>query len=174
MTTTDSNPGDATPASLRKRGAPKGNRNAWKHGGRSAAANVARAAARADILAHVPDGSVFGQIAARHEAEVRRLGWDAELARVESNKTNNSVACRKDGEGGPPSNFSGNKTNNSLARDGPRKRGAPKGNRNALKHGFSSGKRREFSSGLRLFIRRMNAMCELALATARADAARPP
>src|SRR4051812_2289406 len=105
MTTTDSNPGDATPASLRKRGAPKGNRNAWKHGGRSAAANVARAAARADILAHVPDGSVFGQIAARHEAEVRRLGWDAELARVESNKTNNSVACRKDGEGGPPPIF---------------------------------------------------------------------
>jgi hypothetical protein len=127
MTTTDSNPSEAAPASLRRRGAPKGNRNAWKHGGRSVAAKVAREAARADILAHVPDGSVFVQIAGRHEAEIRRLGWDAELARVESNKTNNSVARPKDGEGGSPSNFSGNKRTIPLSVMGRESAARPRG-----------------------------------------------
>jgi hypothetical protein len=49
-----------------------------------------------------------------------------------------------------------------------RKRGTPKGNRNALKHGFKSGKRREFDSGLRQFRRRLHAMCALAHAIAQA------
>src|SRR5206468_9569351 len=90
----------------------------------------------------------------------------------ESNKTNNSVSQAKEGEGDPPSIFSTNKTNNSVAHDGPRKRGAPKGNRNALKHGFRSGKRREFSSGLRNFLRRVDAMCKLAHAMASGGRAR--
>jgi uncharacterized protein YjcR len=136
MTTTDSSTEDAAP---RKRGAPRGNRNAWKHGGRSAAAKAEREAARERVAASLPDPNLLVQIARRHEPAIKRLGWDAELARIESNKTNNSVA-----------------------RDGPRKRGAPKGNRNALKHGFRSGKRREFSSGLRNFLRRLDAMCKLA------------
>ncbi|MFL5236395.1 MAG: hypothetical protein ACJ8EL_02100 [Rhizomicrobium sp.] len=170
MTTTDANAGDA-PAP-RKRGAPKGNRNAWKHGGRSAAAKAGRKAARERVVACLPDAGVFVQIARRHEPEIKRLGWDAELARIESNKTNNSVSQAKEGEGDPPSIFSTNKTNNSVAHDGPRKRGAPKGNRNALKHGFRSGKRREFSSGLRNFLRRVDAMCKLAHAMASGGRAR--
>jgi hypothetical protein len=54
----------------------------------------------------------------------------------------------------------------------PRRPGAPKGNRNALKHGFHSGKRRDFDSGLRNFLRRLDAMCNLAGAMANANAGR--
>src|ERR1041385_710920 len=52
MSAADSDPERELP---RKAGAPKGNRNAWKHGRRSAAAKAARAADRADIVAFLPD-----------------------------------------------------------------------------------------------------------------------
>jgi uncharacterized protein YjcR len=154
----------------RRPGAPKGNRNAWKHGGRSAAAKAEREAARSALMARLPDGSRFVRIAEDSEPELERFGWHAALAQFRSNKTNNSISRTAEGEGDPPPNFSENKTNNSVARDGRRRRGAPKGNRNALKHGFHSGKRREFDSGLRNFLRRLDMMCELARAMSNANA----
>jgi uncharacterized protein YjcR len=173
MTTTDSGAkhiGESPRA--RKRGAPKGNRNAWKHGGRSAMAKAEREATRAALIARLPDSSLFVRIAENSEPELKRLGWDVALAQFRSNKTNNSVSRTAEGEGGPPPDFSENKTNNSVARDGARRRGAPKGNRNALKHGGFSGQRREFSLELRKFVRRMDDMCKLARDMANANAGR--
>jgi uncharacterized protein YjcR len=170
MTTLDSDPDDSAAAQPRKRGAPRGNRNAGKHGGRCAAAKAEREAARNALIARLSDGSLFVRIAEDSEPELKRLGWDMALAQFRSNKTSNSISRAAEGEGDPPPHFSENKTNNSVARDGSRRRGAPKGNRNALKHGFHSGKRREFDSGLRNFIRRLDAMCGLARATANANA----
>ncbi len=199
----------------RRRGAPKGNRNAWKHGGRSAAAKLAREAARARVIDRLPDAGLFVRIAGRSEPEIRRLGWDAALAQIQRNKPNNSVARTRGEEGDPPPVFPENKTNNSVAhgsspaqgrgttrsvvegacapaplpacggpspalrgeshnsvaQKGTPKRGAPKGNKNALKHGFHSAKRRDFDSGLRKFLRRVNAMCKLAHAMASAGTA---
>jgi uncharacterized protein YjcR len=161
---------DTVAAGPRRRGAPKGNRNAWKHGQRSAAAKAEREAARAALIARLPDGSLFARIARNREPELKRLGWGVALAQFPSNKTNNSISPMAEGEGNPPPDFSENKTNNSVARDGLARRGAPKGNRNALKHGFHSSKRREFDSGLRDLLRRLDAMCKLAHAMANANA----
>jgi uncharacterized protein YjcR len=171
MTTMDSHAGDAAACVPRKAGAPKGNRNAWKHGKRSAAAQVARAAARRDVIDQLPDPNLFVRLGANHQPELQRLGWEGALPQFRSNKTNNSIAAVEEGEGTPPPIFSTNKTNNSIAPGGHRKRGAPKGNKNALKHGFRSGKRHEFDAELRIFIRRMNAMCKLA--NVMANAGRP-
>jgi uncharacterized protein YjcR len=163
MTTMDSNLDDMAPTPRsRRRGAPKGNRNAWKHGQRSAAAQVAREAARRGVIDRLPDPNLFVRLGANHQPEIQYLGWEAALPQFRSNKTNNSVARADKGEGTPPPIFSTNKTNNSVAPESPRKRGAPKGNKNALKHGFRSDKRHEFDAELRTFIRRMNAMCKLA------------
>jgi uncharacterized protein YjcR len=173
MTTTDSGAkhiGESP--SARKRGAPRGNRNAWKHGGRSAMAKAEREAARAALIARLPDSSLFVRIAENSEPELKRLGWDVALAQFRSNKTNNSISPRAEGEGAPPPHISRNKTKNSVAQESGPKRGAPKGNRNALKHGGFSGQRREFSLELRKFVGRMDDMRKLARGMANANAGR--
>ncbi|HEX3651260.1 MAG TPA: hypothetical protein VHU18_00375 [Rhizomicrobium sp.] len=152
----------------RRRGAPKGNRNAWKHGGRSAAARAERERARAARVARLPDPHILRPFIAHAEASCVELAREAKNPRFSTNKTINSVVLLAEGEGDPPAVFSTINTNNSVAHGEPRKRGAPKGNKNALKHGMRSGERRVFSDDLRQFIRRLNATCALALALANA------
>jgi len=150
MTTLDSIP-ESPDGAPRRRGAPEGNRNAWKHGGRSAAAKAAREAARARIAASLPSpGAVLPSLAFANSAYARLRG-----------------VSEPAGEGG--ARFSGNKTNNSLAREGTRKRGAPKGNKNALKHGMDSARRLAVDADLRNFRRRVLAIAELAVALAEAE-----
>lgn len=193
MTTPDSFDDHAPP---RKRGAPKGNRNAWKHGKRSAAAKAERQAARARIVAKLPDPRMLRSSLARADAAVAHFraacpspadagdnrigvsppqieGGGDPPPHFSRNKTNNSVAGEVRGDRGTPSpDFSRNKTNNSVAGDGRAKRGAPKGNHNALKHGSFSGQREEFRSELRLFLRRLDATCRLANTLANSGRAR--
>jgi hypothetical protein len=203
MTYVDSTRGCASAAPPRRRGAPKGNRNAWKHGGRSAAAKLAREAARAALVARLPDARVWRP--SLKFADTAHALLSGAATRVEShgvvagegepppsflpnktnnsvsspkagegdppppflpNKTNNSVAHPKAGEGDPPPPFLPNKTNNSVARESGRRRGAPKGNKNALKHGLKSGERRAFGADLRQFLHRLDAICALAHAMA--------
>ena len=162
MTLTDSKPDGARQP--RKRGAPKGNRNAWKHGGRSAAAKVERERARAARVARLPQLLVLRPLIAHADASWAELTGEAKNVRFSTNKTINPVVLPAGVEGDPPPVFSTNKTNNSVAGDEPPKRGAPKGNNNALKHGMRTGERRAFSADLRQLIRRLNATCALALA----------
>jgi hypothetical protein len=185
MTTSEFTSDDiAEKPSPRKRGSPKGNRNAWKHGERSAAASQARAAARARIIALLPDASVVADSLMSANFVHARLAGTMQNASQSPNKTNNSVASgsalglRGSGEGLPGAtlrsrgegggDFSPNKTNNSVSHtsrlpaEAARKRGAPKGNKNALKHGVKSAERRAFKSGLRSFLRRVNSICALA------------
>jgi hypothetical protein len=160
MTSTDSTGAEAPP---RKRGAPKGNRNAWKHGKRSASAKAARAVVSARVIEGLPDPNLFVEMAQRNQARLKRIGWDAALAQILPNKTNKSISAER-GEGGAP--IPPNKTNNSVAHDGLLKRGAPKGNRNAVKHGMKSAKRRAVDAEFRAFIRRAHTLCRLAQAMA--------
>jgi hypothetical protein len=119
----------------RRRGAPLGNRNAVTHGRRTLAARNARAAARARIngrLTKLADG----------------------LPSVQS-------------KGGIlPSSFSANKTNNSVEAVAPpaqqKKRGAPKGNGNALKHGLRSAEMVRLRRETRLAIAKMRYLTKLA------------
>src|SRR5216110_3509321 len=97
----------------RRRGAPAGNRNAFRHGGYSAAAREARAAHRAAIVRNATAGRES----------------------FPTDKRNNSVARGTDAQRSPG-----------------RKRGAPKGNTNALKHGNRSAEMRAFRADLRRFI----------------------
>jgi hypothetical protein len=194
------------PSPPRKRGAPKGNRNAWKHVGRSAAAKAARAAARAGIVARLPHMSLLHPSLRFAATACEQLRAEAQTAPVPQrnandpvasarglprmsdrlpgealagpgegggglsrNKTNNSIGRPTEAEkGGPPSDSLRNKPNNSFPREAPRNRGAPKGNNNALKHGAWSGKRQEFRSELRTFLHRLDTICDLALAHAKA------
>jgi hypothetical protein len=178
MMRVDSTVEGAAAAPPRKRGAPKGNRNAWKHGGRSAAAKRTREAARAKVVARLPDARVLLPSVKFANAAHALLDGGSSRARrgvapegegggdFTPNKTNNSLSRAEAGEGDPPSPFSPNKTNNSVAQlSGPR-RGAPKGNKNALKHGMKSAERRAFGADLRLFLYRLDAMCALAHAQA--------
>ena len=178
-------------AAPRKRGAPNGNRNAWKHGARSAAAKAERAAVRGRRVASLPDARVLQPSLALADGVYAQIAANARRAQNSPNKTNNSVSHAPEGEGGadsppnktnnsdwdlpggdPPPVFSPNKTNNSnkannsVADELQRKRGAPKGNKNALKHGMKSAERRAFNSGLRQFLRRIHATCGLANAIA--------
>src|SRR5437763_14108871 len=89
----------------RKRGAPKGNRNAWKHGGRSAAAKLAREAARAKVVARLPDARVLLPSVKFGIAVHALLDGGSSPAR-------RGVA--PEGEGG--GDFSPNKTNNFASR----------------------------------------------------------
>jgi len=101
----------------RRAGAPHANRNAFKHGRFSAAARAERAAARERVL--------------------RRF------APLEAGKANESSGLRdrNEAKGVPPSprGAAADNSNNCVAgvADSPpkRRRGAPKGNKNALKHG---------------------------------------
>jgi len=158
MTLTDSKPVDARQP--RKRGAPKGNRNAWKHGSRSAAAKAERESARTELVSRLPDADVLRPSLAFASAVYAQIAREVQIAQNLPNKANDSLA-RPDGGG---THFSPNKTNNSIAREGTRKRGAPKGNRNALKHGMKSAERHAFNAALRQFIRQVEATCALALA----------
>ncbi|HEX3944864.1 MAG TPA: hypothetical protein VHW69_12325 [Rhizomicrobium sp.] len=160
MTPTDSRADDARQP--RKRGAPKGNRNAWKHGGRSAAGKAKRESARAELISHLPDADVLRPSLEFASAAYAQIAREVQIAQNLPNKTNNSLARPDEGEGG--THFSPNKANNFVAREGTRKRGAPKGNRNALKHGMKSAERRAFNADLRQFIQRVEATCALALA----------
>jgi hypothetical protein len=162
MTLTDSKPDGAQQP--RKRGAPKGNRNAWKHGERSAAAKAERESARAVRGARLLDPHVLRPFIAHSDASWAELTGEAKDIRFSTNKTINSGVLLREGQGDPPPVFSTNKTNNSVAGNEPPKRGAPKGNKNALKHGMRTGERRAFSADLRQLIRRLNATCALALA----------
>jgi hypothetical protein len=153
---------DAPPP--RRRGAPKRNRNAWKHGGRSAAAKAVRDAARTELVSRLPNADVLRSSLEFARAAYAQMAREAQIAQNSPNKTNNSVARTGDGEGG--ARFSPNKTNNSIAHRGPRKPGAPKGNKNALKHGMKSVERRAVNADLRQFIRQVEATCTLALAFA--------
>jgi hypothetical protein len=164
MRTTDSKPHDARQPG--KRGAPKGNRNAWKHGGRSAAAKAERASARAARVARLPGPDMLRPLIAQADASYVQLMAEEKNMRFSTNKTIKSVVLPAEGEGDPPPVFSTNKTNNSVAGEAPPKRGAPKGNKNALKHAMRTGERREFSADLRQFIRRLDGTCALALALA--------
>jgi len=160
MMPTDSRADDARQP--RKRGAPKGNRNAWKHGGRSAAAKAERESARAELVSRLPDAGVLRPSLEFASAIHAQIALEVRSAQNLLNKTDNSLARSDEGEGGP--HFSPNKTNNSIAQEGTRKRGAPKGNRNALKHGMKSAERHAFNAALRQFIRQVEATCTLALA----------
>ncbi|MBV9572362.1 MAG: hypothetical protein JO056_14070 [Alphaproteobacteria bacterium] len=228
----------------RKRGAPKGNRNAWKHGARSAAAKAERAAIRGRRVASLPDARVLQPSLAHVDWAYAQIEAGARRAQNSPNKTNNSVWPAVEGEGctnfspnktnnsvsaaregDPPPHFSPNKTNNSdltgsspaqrgrgttqretrasafakgvvegakpelrfaplpayggtlpasqgeshnsVADEPPRRRGAPKGNKNALKHGMKSAERLAFKSDLRKFLRRIHATCGLAHAIAK-------
>jgi uncharacterized protein YjcR len=160
MTPTDSRLDDARQP--RKRGAPKGNRNAWKHGGRSAAAKAERESARTELVSRLPDAGVLRPSLEFASATYAQIAREVQISQNLANKTDNSLARPDEGEGG--THFSPNKANNSMAHEGPRRRGAPKGNRNALKHGMKSAERRAFNADLRQFIRRVEATCALALA----------
>lgn len=159
MTLTDSKSDDARQP--RKRGAPKGNRNAWKHGSRSAAAKAARESARAELVSRLPDVGILRPSLEFASAIHAQIALEVRSAHNLPNKANNSLARPDEGEG---THFSPNKTNNSMAQEGTHKRGAPKGNRNALKHGMKSAERRAFNAALRQFIRQVEATCALALA----------
>lgn len=166
MTGTEFPPDDSDEKPPRRTaGAPKGNCNAWKHGRRSAAAKAARVNARAEIVARLPDARdllVSVAIADRLHTHISSVIQNAHAA---PNKTNNFVAPGSRREEGAIV-FLPNKTNNSPLADLPaeaaRRRGAPKGNKNALKHGKKSAERRAFKSGLRLFLCRVKASCALA------------
>ena len=120
----------------RRRGAPAGNRNAWRHGRYGSAAREVRAAQRNVILR---------EIAGARES-------------FPANKRNNSVAGCRPAEPQSEKKFCTNKRNNSVAisplcKQAPaRKPGAPRGNNNALKHGHRSAAMRSFRTELRHFI----------------------
>src|SRR5690348_34220 len=109
MTRLDSHPDRADTATPRRRGAPKGNRNAWKHGGRSAAARAAREAARDALMARVPNACVLFPslaLASNVSAQLNREAAEQGIAssRLSRNETNNSVAQAAQSDGGiPPS-----------------------------------------------------------------------
>ena len=162
MTTLDSGSEDTEVP--RKRGAPKGNRNAWKHGARSAAAKAERAAIRGRRVASLPDARMLQPSLDCANWVHEQIAAQAKCAQNSPNKTNNSISQAPEGEGRAHS--LPNKTNNSVSGEERRKRGAPKGNKNALKHGMKSAERRAFNSGLRTFLRRVHATCGLAHAIA--------
>jgi uncharacterized protein YjcR len=119
----------------RRRGAPPGNRNAVTHGRRTMEARSARAAARARInsrLTKVADGLP-------------------------------PARCKG---GIPPSSFSANKPNNSVAAAAlpaqQKKRGAPKRNGNALKHGLRTAEMTRLRRETRLAIAKMRLLTRLA------------
>ena len=211
MTRADSD-SSSVDGSPRRRGAPKGNRNAWKHGGRSAAAKAARAAACAKIVAGLPDPNGLSRALALADVALAHLNWEAQAQQnaqfpanktnnsvgqsvkersgdIPSNKTHNSVArAAGEGDGGIPANKTNNfvsqpvtersghtppnKTNNSVAGEEALRRGAPQGNRNALKHGRRSAEWRAFDSSLIRISRQAKAIRQAAGAAAEARSER--
>jgi hypothetical protein len=125
----------------RRAGAPCGNRNALKHGRYSAAAQAARAAARARLLAAIPDPNV-------HSSRWQTLAGGGGSPLCSAFKGNNYVAQRASPGPVPPD-----------PRPLPpvRPRGAPPGNNNALKHGRRSGKRRALWKAVHGFMRAVRA-----------------
>src|SRR5437762_2980802 len=122
----------------RPRGAPIGNRNALRHGRYSAAAREARTARRHAILSGIASRKEIFSTDKRNNSRSRFPAADARR-------------CEEI--------FGTDKRNNSGAGDAqrslPRKRGAPKGNRNALKHGLRSSEMQAFRAERRTFIRQV-------------------
>jgi hypothetical protein len=139
--------GVASPASApdespkRRAGAPRGNRNALKHGRHSAAACAERAAARARLLAAIPDPNF-------HSSRWQALAGGGGSPLSSAFKGNNYLAQGGSPEPAPPN-------------PGPlqplRPRGAPPGNGNALKHGRRSAKRRALWKAVQGFMRAVRA-----------------
>jgi hypothetical protein len=120
-------PEGAAPAPKRRPGAPPGNRHALKHGRYSAAAQAARAAARARILAGIPDPGF--------KASTCKAGGGDPPPSISAFKRNNYVAGDHPPQPETPAPS--------------RRRGAQPGNGNALKHGCRSGKRRAVGAEIR-------------------------
>lgn len=130
---------DETPK--RRAGAPRGNRNALKHGRYSAEACAARAAARARLLAAIPDPNV-------HSSRWQALAGGGGSPLSSAFKGNNYVAQAAAPEPVPP---------DPPSLEPPRRRGAPPGNGNALKHGRRSANRRALWKAVQGFMRAVRA-----------------
>src|ERR1051326_5377464 len=143
------------PASERPRpGARPGTRNAFKHGRYGAAARAARAEKRARCLSRLCAKNSTNK-SNNSVAEARAAGAGA-AENFLPNKPNNYVsAAARAAEAGAAENFLPNKSNNyvSMEAETPRRRGAPKGNKNALKHGLRSAEFRAFDDELRSLLR---------------------
>lgn len=130
----------------RRAGAPRGNRNALKHGRYRAEACAARAAARARLLDAIPDPDV-------HSSRWQALAGGGGSPLCSAFKGNNYVAQEASPEPVP---------HEPLPPDPrplrpPRHRGAPPGNGNALKHGRRSAKRRALWKAVQGFMRAVRA-----------------
>lgn len=134
-------PPEVTQTPKRRAGAPRGNRNALKHGRYSAEACAARAAARARLLAAIPDLNV-------HSSRWQALAGGGGSPLSSAFKTNNYVA-----QGAVPEPV----RPDPRPLEPPRPRGAPPGNLNALKHGRRSAKRRALWKAVQGFMRAVRA-----------------
>jgi len=149
-------PRRVTQSPKRRPGAPCGNRNALKHGRYSAAAQAARAAARARLLTSIPDPDV-------HSSRWQALAGGGGSPLSSAFKGNNYVApagspqripLPQRGEG---LGVGGVRELQPPAPPSPRRRGAPPGNGNALKHGRHSAKRRALWKAVHGFMRAVRA-----------------
>ena len=152
----------------KKRGAPKGNRNAWKHGHRSAAAKLAREAARAPIVARLPDGHALCGALAAGDAATRNLKRQARRA---AKRQGHDFLAKSPRAGGGWGALFAEQTKqfgdtSPAARGENRKRGAPRGNNNALKNGRKSAQRLAYNDRLRAVCRQADAIYGLASAIA--------
>ena len=150
---TVSAPGKTAPDETPKRraGAPRGNRNALKHGRYSAAAQAARAADRARLLAAIPDPDI-------HSSRWQAVAGGGGSPLSSAFKGNNYLAQGASPEPAPPESV----PPESAPPDPgplqpPRRRGAPPGNGNALKHGRRSAKRRALWKAVYGFMREARA-----------------
>lgn len=144
----ESAPDESPPGESPKRrpGARPGNRNAFKHGCYGAAAQATRAAARADILARIPDADF-------HSSQWK-AGEGGGGSILPAFKRNNYVARKGAPKPAAPEPVSPDPTQS----DPTRRRGAPSGNCNALKHGRRSGEMRAFWSEFHGFLRAARAV----------------
>jgi hypothetical protein len=125
----------------RRAGAPRGNRNALKHGRYSAEACAARAAARARLLAAILDPNV-------HSSQWKALVGGGGSPLSSAFKGNNYVAQGASPAPVPP---------DPRPLQPAQRRGAPPGNLNALKHGRRSAKRRALWKAVQGFMRAVRA-----------------
>lgn len=125
----------------RRAGAPRGNRNALKHGRYSAEAQAARATARARLVAAIPDPNV-------HSSRWQALAGGGGSPLSSAFKGNNYVAQGASPEPVPP---------DPRPLRPARPRGAPPGNGNALTHGRRSAKRRALWKAVQGFMRAVRA-----------------
>src|ERR1043166_3921866 len=146
---------EGSPASERRPpGARPGNRNAFKHGRYGAAARAERAEKRARCLACLSPCEKNSTNKSNNYVSTEGRAAEAGVeGNFPPNKSNNSIAGV---EPGAAENFLPNKWNNyvSIESETRRRRGAPKGNKNALKHGLRTPEFRAFDDELRNLLRR--------------------